>query len=83
MPAAPPPPRAPGLGELLQVGGVCGLSIGLGIFAGYLLDRALGTTPLLVFLGLAVGIVGAAAGSYSVIRPFVTDGSERSAKPKD
>jgi F0F1-type ATP synthase assembly protein I len=71
------PPRAPGVGELLQIGVMCGVSIGLGVLAGYLLDSVLGTTPLLVFLGLAVGILGAGVGSYQVIRPFVTDSPDR------
>jgi F0F1-type ATP synthase assembly protein I len=56
---------------------MCGVSIGLGVLAGYLLDSVLGTTPLLVFVGLAVGILGAGVGSYQVIRPFVTDSPDR------
>jgi F0F1-type ATP synthase assembly protein I len=69
---APQRPAA-GVQALLQVGAVCGVMIGLGVFVGYLLDRALGTSPLLVFIGLAVGIVGAATGSYYVIRPYVKE----------
>ena len=68
---------APGVGEVLQVGALCGVSIGIGVTVGYLLDGVLGTTPLLVFLGLAVGILGAGVGSYQVIRPFVTDSPDR------
>lgn len=63
----------PGVGELLQIGLICGISIGLGVGVGLLLDGALGTAPLLVFVGLAVGIVGAATGSYFVIRPYVKE----------
>jgi F0F1-type ATP synthase assembly protein I len=47
--------------------------IGVGVFAGYLLDKAAGTSPLLTFLGLAFGILGAATGSYFVIRPYLKD----------
>jgi F0F1-type ATP synthase assembly protein I len=47
--------------------------IGVAVFAGYLLDQALGTSPLLVFVGLAIGIVGAATGSYFLIRPYLKD----------
>jgi F0F1-type ATP synthase assembly protein I len=72
---------APGLIDLLQIGAVCGIAIGLGVFAGYLIDRGAGTPPLFTFLGLAVGIVGAAAGSYRVIRPFVTGASDRASMP--
>jgi len=47
------------------------------VLAGYLLDGVLGTTPLLVFVGLAIGILGAGVGSYQVIRPFVTNPPDR------
>jgi F0F1-type ATP synthase assembly protein I len=73
----------PGAYELLQIGAMCGISIGIGAVAGLLLDRALGTSPLLVLLGIAVGIVGAATGSYYVIRPFVADASRGAPTPKD
>ena len=74
---------APGAFELLQIGALCGFSIGIGTGVGLLLDHWLGTSPLLVFLGLAVGILGAATGSYYVIRPFVTDASRGAPTPKD
>jgi F0F1-type ATP synthase assembly protein I len=76
---------APGLVDLLQIGAVCGVMIGLGVFLGYLLDRWLGTAPLLTFVGLAFGILGAATGSYFVIRPFIsqTPGSDTGSTPKD
>jgi F0F1-type ATP synthase assembly protein I len=74
---------APGAFELLQIGALCGFSIGIGTGLGLLLDHVLGTSPLLVFLGLAVGIVGAATGSYYVIRPFVADASRGAPTPKD
>jgi F0F1-type ATP synthase assembly protein I len=63
---------AVGLRDLLSIGAVCGVMIGLGVFLGYLLDRAAGTAPLLTFVGLAFGILGAATGSYFVIRPFLS-----------
>ena len=68
------------------MGAVCGVMIGLGVFVGILLDRAAGTGPLLTFVGLAFGILGAATGSYYVIRPFVsasTPGSDTGSTPKD
>ena len=61
-----------GLRDLLSIGAVCGVMIGLGVFIGYLLDRAAGTAPLLTFVGLGFGILGAATGSYFVIRPFLS-----------
>jgi F0F1-type ATP synthase assembly protein I len=72
--------RAINLMDLLQVGAVCGLAIGIGVFLGYLLDRAAGTGPLLTFLGLAAGIVGAATGSWRVIRPFTAASREATTK---
>jgi F0F1-type ATP synthase assembly protein I len=63
--------QAPGLQDLLSIGAICGVTIGIGVFTGYLLDRAAGTAPLLTFLGLAFGILGAATGSYYVIRPYL------------
>jgi F0F1-type ATP synthase assembly protein I len=68
---------------LLRIGLVCGVSIGLGALVGLLLDDALGTSPLLVLLGLAVGIVGAGVGSYYVIRPYVTDAPDGAPTPKE
>jgi F0F1-type ATP synthase assembly protein I len=82
-PAERPRPAAPGPVQLLQLGAVCGMMIGLGVLLGYLADRALGTSPLLVFLGLAIGILGAGVGSYQLIRPFVTDAQRGASKPKD
>ena len=73
----------PGASELLQIGALCGFCIGIGAVAGIFLDRALNTSPLLVLLGIAVGILGAATGSYYVIRPFVTDASRGAPTPKD
>ena len=78
-----PDRNAPGVGELLQIGAMCGFCIGVGAVAGIFLDRALGTSPLLVLLGIAIGILGAATGSYYVIRPFVTDASRGAPTPKD
>jgi F0F1-type ATP synthase assembly protein I len=64
---------APGLQDLLALGAVCGVMIGLGVFLGYLVDRWLATAPLVTFVGLAIGILGAATGSYRVIRPYLSD----------
>jgi F0F1-type ATP synthase assembly protein I len=67
------PRPSPGLQDLLSIGAVCGVTIGLGVFLGYLLDKAAGTSPLLTFVGLTFGILGAATGSYFVIRPYLKD----------
>jgi F0F1-type ATP synthase assembly protein I len=74
---------APGLQDLLQIGAVCGVMIGLGVFIGYLVDRAVGTSPLLTFVGLGLGILGAATGSYAVIRPYLATSGEVTKTTKD
>jgi F0F1-type ATP synthase assembly protein I len=67
----------PGAGALLGVGSAFGGCVGLGLLLGILGDRAAGTSPLLVILGLIIGIVMGAAGAYGVIRPYVRSGSQR------
>ena len=61
-----------GPAQLLQLGATCGVCIGLGVFLGYVVDRALGTSPLLTFVGMAIGILGAATGAFYLLRPYVT-----------
>ena len=59
--------------------------MGLGGFLGVLGDDALGTSPLLVLLGLLVGILVGAAGAYQVIRPYTRTNNTApgSARPDD
>ena len=78
-----PPVRTAGPAELLQLGATCGVSIGLGVFVGYLLDRAWGTAPLLTFVGMAIGILGAATGAFYLLRPYVTGARGGRQNPKD
>lgn len=72
-----------GPAQLLQLGATCGVCIGLGVFVGYLLDRAVGTSPLLTFVGMAVGILGAATGAFYLLRPYVTGAPAGRQKPKE
>jgi F0F1-type ATP synthase assembly protein I len=58
------------LSTLLGVGAAFGVTVGIGVFLGVLGDHEWGTSPLLALLGLALGILGGAAGAYQVIRPF-------------
>lgn len=85
MSAPDPPPRraAPGAAQLLQLGATCGVCIGAGALGGYLLDRVLDSSPLLVLVGLVIGIVAAAAGSFVLIRPYLTNASRGAPTPKD
>jgi hypothetical protein len=67
-----PEPARPtvSLPTLLGIGSAFGVCVGIGGFLGVLGDHEWGTSPLLALLGLAVGILGGAAGAYQVIRPF-------------
>ena len=78
-----PPAGAPGPAQLLQLGATCGVCIGLGVFLGYLLDQALGTAPLLTFVGMAIGIFAAAAGAFYLLRPYVSGARGGRQNPKD
>ena len=78
-----PPTSTAGPAQLLQLGATCGVCIGLGVFVGYLLDRAAGTAPLLTFVGMAIGILGAATGAFYLLRPYVTGAPEGRQKPKE
>ncbi|HVT20749.1 MAG TPA: AtpZ/AtpI family protein [Mycobacteriales bacterium] len=76
------------LTTLLGIGVTFGVCVGIGVFLGVLGDSAAGTSPLLALAGLAVGILGGAAGAYQVIRPFTRSSSSsttttESARPDD
>ena len=83
MGEARPPVETAGPVQLLQLGVTCGVCIGLGIFVGYLLDRALDSAPLLTFVGMAIGILGAATGAFYLLRPYVTGAREGRQNPKE
>ena len=78
-----PPVQTAGPAQLLQLGVTCGFCIGLGIFLGYLLDRALGSAPLLTFVGMAIGILAAATGAFYLLRPYVSGAREGRQNPKE
>ena len=83
MAEAPPPVQTAGPVQLLQLGATCGVCIGLGILVGYLLDQALGSAPLLTFVGMAIGILGAATGAFYLLRPYVTGARGGRQNPKE
>jgi len=82
-PEGRPVTQTPGPAQLLQLGATAGVCIGLGVFLGYVVDRALGTSPLLTFLGMAIGILGAATGAFYLLRPYVTGARGGRRNPKD
>ncbi len=57
--------------RLVGVGFFIGGSIVLGVFAGLWLDSKLNTSPILVIVGLALGIVIAFYGVYQMLLPLI------------
>ncbi|HEX5510477.1 MAG TPA: AtpZ/AtpI family protein [Actinomycetales bacterium] len=63
------PPQAGLRGrDLLGLGGFLVAAVVGGLVVGLLLDHALGTSPVFVLVGIAVGIVSAAVGFWSKVR---------------
>jgi len=57
--------------RLVGVGFFIGGSIVLGVFAGLWLDSKLNTSPILVIVGLILGIVIAFYGVYQMLLPLI------------
>ena len=75
----PGPPSSGGLRgrDLIGLGGfLVGAVVG-GRVLGYLLDRAAGTSPVFVLVGIALGIVAGAAGFALRVRSALRDPDSR------
>jgi ATP synthase protein I len=57
--------------QLLVIGWYVGLCIVLGVLGGRWLDDKLNTSPILVIIGLLVGIIVAFYGLYKMILPYI------------
>ncbi|MEP6461862.1 MAG: AtpZ/AtpI family protein [Frankiaceae bacterium] len=57
--------------KLIFTGSMLVGCVALGLGLGYLADRAAGTTPLFIFVGLVLGIVAAGAGTYRAVRDYL------------
>lgn len=57
--------------RLLGMGWYVGISIFLGVVGGLWLDRKLHTSPILVIVGLLLGIIVAFYGLYKMILPNI------------
>ena len=57
--------------RLVGVGFFIGGSIVLGVFAGLWLDSKLNTSPILVIVGLILGVVIAFYGVYQMLLPLI------------
>jgi F0F1-type ATP synthase assembly protein I len=63
----------PGWTSVLGLGAVTALILVFGFGIGWLLDRLLHTTPIFIFVGLALGIAGAGRYIYLAIRNIFND----------
>ena len=59
------PAEAPGWSTLLGMGVVIAAELVAGLTVGFLIDKAAGTTPIFLLVGLLLGIIGAV--SYTVV----------------
>lgn len=65
--------EAPGLSTLLGIGAVFALTLLAGIALGWWLDALLHTSPVLVLIGIALGIAGGIYYTIVQIRPFLKE----------
>jgi F0F1-type ATP synthase assembly protein I len=62
-----------GLSNLLGMGGVAAASLGAGIALGWWLDELLNTSPIMVLIGIALGLAGGVCYTITQIRPFLKE----------
>lgn len=62
------------------MGWYVGVCIGLGTFGGLHLDKILNTTPILVIVGLILGVVIAFYGVYRMILPIIDKKQDKGEK---
>lgn len=63
----------PGWSTLLGIGSVTAASLAVGILLGWWLDKVLNTSPILVLLGIALGLVGGVCYTVAQFRQFLRD----------
>ena len=63
--------------RLVGVGWYIGICIFLGVFVGLWLDEKLNTNPVLVIVGLILGIVVAFYGVYRMLLPLVESKNDK------
>jgi ATP synthase protein I len=63
----------PGWSTLLGIGSVTAGTMAAGVLLGWWLDGVFGTTPILLVIGIALGIVGGVCYTVVQFRPFLRD----------
>lgn len=66
-----PPDQLRAIGALSTVGLSFVLAIVLGTLAGYWLDKALGTSPLLFIVFFFLGLIAGALNVYRATKPYI------------
>ena len=72
--------------SLFGMGFYIAIAIVLGIWGGNWLDEKFDTSPLLLIIGLILGIAVAVLGAYNMMKPFIKNANkpdENSKKDKD
>ena len=60
----------PSILQFASLGMVNALCLGIGLAGGWFVDRALGTLPLFLFIGMVLGIVGGIVATRAEIKRF-------------
>jgi len=70
-PPEPPPALGPGAVAFLTLGVAGAVALVIGGGAGYLIDRAVGTSPLFTLVGLALGVALAVLMTIARVRKYL------------
>jgi F0F1-type ATP synthase assembly protein I len=65
--------ETPGWSTLLGIGSVSAATLAAGVLLGWWLDGLLGTSPILVCIGIALGLAGGVCYTVVQFRPFLKD----------
>lgn len=67
------PREIPGWSTLLGIGSVSAATLAAGVLLGWWLDGIVGTSPILLLIGVALGLAGGVCYTAIQIRPFLRD----------
>lgn len=62
-----------GARDLLGLGGLLAACVVAGLVLGWFIDDLIGTSPIFLFIGLALGVASGIVGSWFRIRPYLDD----------